>query len=75
MFVFWLIFRFILRNYIAQAAIEKAEKGDYTRVKELMKALEDPYNHTYSEIINPVCPSAADVENEKGIFNSLFMFV
>jgi len=36
--------KFILRNYIAQNAIELAEKGDYSEVKRLLKLLSDPYS-------------------------------
>ncbi|XP_018432249.1 PREDICTED: selenoprotein O isoform X2 [Nanorana parkeri] len=33
----------ILRNYIAQNAIEAAENGDFTEVKRVLKILENPY--------------------------------
>ncbi|KAI1288435.1 Protein adenylyltransferase SelO, mitochondrial [Halotydeus destructor] len=35
--------RFVLRNYLAQYVIEKAENGDYKPVKELFDILMDPY--------------------------------
>lgn len=35
--------RFVLRNWIAQQAIEKAEKGDYSAVNEVLELLRDPY--------------------------------
>ena len=35
--------KYILRNHIAQAAIEKAEKGDYGAVDELLKVLQNPF--------------------------------
>lgn len=35
--------RFILRNYIAQNAINAAEKGDYSEVNRVLKILENPY--------------------------------
>lgn len=38
--------RFILRNYIAQNAIEAAEKGDYTEVRRVLKLLENPFCDT-----------------------------
>ncbi len=36
--------KYVLRNYLAQQAIEKAEKGDYAMVHELMAALKKPYD-------------------------------
>ncbi len=35
---------FILRNYLTQQAIEKAEKGDFSEVETLMNLLRQPYN-------------------------------
>lgn len=35
--------KFILRNYLAQNAIEKAEKGDYSEVENLLNALRKPF--------------------------------
>lgn len=46
------ISRFILRNYIAQKAIEKAEQGDYTEVQKVLKLLETPYDHSGIEVFN-----------------------
>lgn len=34
---------YILRNYLAQTAIEKAEKGDYSEVRRLYELLTNPY--------------------------------
>lgn len=34
---------YILRNYLAQVAIEKAEKGDYSEVRRLYELLKKPY--------------------------------
>ena len=36
--------KYVLRNYIAQQAIEKAEKNDFSMVHELMTLLERPYD-------------------------------
>ena len=36
--------RFILRNYIAQNAIDAAEKGDFTEVRRVLRLLEAPYS-------------------------------
>jgi len=35
--------RFILRNYIAQNAIEKAEEGDYSEVRRVLEILKNPF--------------------------------
>ncbi|WP_062260003.1 protein adenylyltransferase SelO [Endozoicomonas arenosclerae] len=36
--------KYILRNYLAQNAIEKAEKGDYSEIEQLMTVLQSPYD-------------------------------
>ncbi|MBO9495605.1 YdiU family protein [Thalassotalea sp. G20_0] len=36
--------KYILRNYLAQQAIEKAEKGDYREIENLMNVLVSPYD-------------------------------
>jgi len=36
--------RYILRNYLAQRAIQKAEQGDYSEVKKLLDVLRDPFD-------------------------------
>lgn len=36
--------KFILRNYLAQEAIEKAEQGDYSDIDNLMTVLSSPYD-------------------------------
>ncbi len=35
--------KYILRNYMAQTAIEKAEQGDYSEVERLMTVLQSPF--------------------------------
>lgn len=36
--------KYILRNYLAQNAIEKAERGDYSEVQKLLSLLERPFD-------------------------------
>lgn len=36
--------KYILRNYIAQIAINKAENGDYSEIETLLNILHDPYS-------------------------------
>uniref|UniRef100_A0A250Y3Z4 Selenoprotein O n=2 Tax=Castor canadensis TaxID=51338 RepID=A0A250Y3Z4_CASCN len=36
--------KYVLRNYIAQNAIEAAEKGDFSEVQRVLKLLESPYH-------------------------------
>ena len=35
--------KFILRNYLAQTAIEKAQKKDFSEIDRLLVILRDPY--------------------------------
>ena len=36
--------KYVLRNYMAQLAIEAAEKGDYSLIDELFVLLKNPYD-------------------------------
>jgi uncharacterized protein YdiU (UPF0061 family) len=36
--------KFVLRNYLAQTAIEKAQNDDFSEVKRLLEILQDPYS-------------------------------
>lgn len=38
--------RFILRNYMAQNAIDAAEKGDYSEIRRVLNVIENPYSES-----------------------------
>ncbi|CAF1525931.1 unnamed protein product, partial [Didymodactylos carnosus] len=44
--------RIVLRNYLAQRAIESAEKGDYSEVRNLLEELKHPYDGTDKDEID-----------------------
>lgn len=54
--------RFILRNYIAQNAIEAAESGDFTVVQKLLKRLETPYSED-AELQKAIFPQKKSTES------------
>jgi uncharacterized protein YdiU (UPF0061 family) len=46
--------KFVLRNYLAQEAIQDAEKSDFTKLKNLLKVLKNPYeeNSEFEDFAN-----------------------
>ena len=36
--------KYVLRNYLAQQAIDKAEQGDFSMVKDLLALVQRPYD-------------------------------
>ncbi|KAM7377932.1 hypothetical protein PAMA_013037 [Pampus argenteus] len=55
--------RVILRNYIAQNAIQAAEKGDFSEVNRVLKVLEKPYSDAFE--LEPLGGSNVTSEEEQ----------
>ncbi len=54
--------KFILRNYLAQAAIERAQNDDFSEVKRLLSILQKPYEEQ-AEYQAYASPPPAELEN------------
>lgn len=54
--------KFVLRNYLAQAAIEKAQNDDFSEVKRLLVILQNPYAEQ-SEYETYAAPPPPELEN------------
>lgn len=52
--------KYVLRNHLAQAAIEKAQKGDFSEVAKLQKILSKPYEEQ-SDYQSYALPPASDL--------------
>ena len=48
--------KYILRNYMAQTAIEKAQEGDYSEVDRLLKIMHKPMMSTLTQKNTPDFP-------------------
>ncbi|KAM7366892.1 hypothetical protein PAMP_014829 [Pampus punctatissimus] len=55
--------RVILRNYVAQNAIQAAEKGDFSEVNRVLKVLEKPYSDAFE--LEPLDGSNVTSEKEQ----------
>jgi len=59
--------KYVLRNWMAQVAIEKAEKGDYGECQDLLAVLRDPYAVEEDEVVvREGEEKGREVEEEKG---------
>ena len=56
--------KYILRNHLAQAAIEKAQQHDFSEVAKLLSILENPFDEQeqYQEYANPPTPDLELIE-------------
>ena len=52
--------RYVLRNWMAQQAIERAEQGDYSEVNHLLRLLRNPY----AEALEGQAPGGPDRPEE-----------
>ncbi|KAK9842567.1 hypothetical protein WJX81_006471 [Elliptochloris bilobata] len=52
--------KFVLRNWVAQQAIEKAEAGDYSEVRRVLRLLEHPFDGDAAERLAADEAAAAD---------------
>ena len=60
-----------MRNYIAQNAIEAAEKGDYSEVRKVLKLLENPYSEDAAATEAPASTSDAAAAGQCTFRNGL----
>ncbi|CAF1151995.1 unnamed protein product [Rotaria sordida] len=56
--------RMVLRNYLAQRAIERAEQGDYSEVRNLLKELKHPYEGDDQDTIDLPKPDETTIGAE-----------
>lgn len=58
--------KYVLRNYIAQGAIEAAESGDFSEVRRVLKLLETPYGGEAEAVEPEAAAEASEVAAETG---------
>jgi len=54
-----MLHRLVLRNYIAQSAIEAAERDDFTEVHRVLSMLEHPYDDVTGQVASPEVSAAS----------------
>ena len=57
--------RYILRNYLAQSAIEDAEQGKAEKIDELVKVLSNPYVDLGKSMENFCVPAPKEQQNQQ----------
>ncbi|XP_034336924.2 protein adenylyltransferase SelO, mitochondrial [Magallana gigas] len=70
--------RFILRNYIAQNAIDAAEKGDFSEVRRVLEILQTPYSEdldlgSLSQATAETSPPAATEDTSNSVESRTFV--
>jgi uncharacterized protein YdiU (UPF0061 family) len=62
---------FVLRNHVAQKAIEKAEQGDYSEVNRLLKRCLNPYENVKEKIDDGIILASSNSNNNNNDNNQL----
>uniref|UniRef100_A0A0D9QYB4 Selenoprotein O n=2 Tax=Chlorocebus sabaeus TaxID=60711 RepID=A0A0D9QYB4_CHLSB len=62
--------KYVLRNYIAQNAIEAAERGDFSEVRRVLKLLENPYHCEAGAATDPEATEANGADSRQRSYSS-----
>uniref|UniRef100_A0A7N9IHR6 Selenoprotein O n=2 Tax=Macaca fascicularis TaxID=9541 RepID=A0A7N9IHR6_MACFA len=62
--------KYVLRNYIAQNAIEAAERGDFSEVRRVLKLLENPYHCEAGAATDPEATEADGADGRQRSYSS-----